>query len=456
MRTLLLDVIFAARQLRHHRAYAITTMLSMALGIGAAAAVYSVLYGVLIDPYPYRDPNRIAFITVRSEKDSDWGDRRLTLRQAEQLRGFKSVADVMVQSNWINMIATDGDLPVSIHAEQFTGNGFEFLGAPPMMGRFFTAAEAPVGVEPPPVAVISYLFWRTHYDSRKDVIGRQLELNHRKYTIIGVAGPRFTWGDNDVYLPMPANLDPEARYQTLIRLRQGVSTVQAAGDLTPLIAQDNRDHPKIFGPDKFRVEVQTLNDYLLGRFKGTLFLLFSAVGLLLLIGCGNVSILMLARGNTRQREIAMRSALGASRLRILRQLLTEAVVLSLAGAVLGIGLAYLGIRLITALAAGVLHTPRSRHLDQSACARLQHRRGGPLRPGLWHFAGASAFASSDRGIWCLQLGRAPPLPVTLRCRLDCSPGRSRFPSSSSLRERPPCATISKPSPPTSASIPIPS
>jgi predicted permease len=348
MRILLVDLIFAARQLRRHQAYAMVTVISMALGVGAAAAVYSVLYGVLIDPYPYRDAARIAFITVHWLKQGDAGDREFTLQEAAQLRSFKSVEDVVSQGD-ASMIATDGELPTSVKVLEITGNGFDFLGAPPMLGRFFSAAETPAGKEPPPVAVISYPFWKTHFDARNNVLGKTLQLDHRKYTVIGVAGPRFTWHDSEVYLPMPANVDPNARFQTLVRLRKGVSTTQADGDLGPFVQQDNREHPDLFAREKSRTEVQTLNDWLLGQFKGTLLLLFCAVGLLLVIGCGNVSILMLARGRARQQELAMRSALGASRRRILRQLLTEAVLLSLTGGVLGIAMAFLGIRLITGL-----------------------------------------------------------------------------------------------------------
>ena len=348
MRSLLQDAIFAIRQLRRHRAYAIVTILSMALGVGAAAAVYSVIYGVLINPYPYRDPLHIAFITVKAPKDPEAYDRALNLRQIEQLKKLPAIEDAIGQ-RMQSMIATDGDLPVSIRVEELTGNGFDFLGSTPAIGRFFTAAEAPVGKEPPPIAVISYLYWKKHFNSRPDVLGRQVELDHRKYTVIGVAGPRFTWGDNDVYLPMPANLDPETLMQNLIRVRQGVSMETASSQLQPFIQQINREHPKMFKPDAFYTKAETLNNYLLGKFKGTLMLLFCASGALLLIGCGNVSILMLARGRARLQELSMRTALGATRWRILRQLLTEAVVLSLTGGALGVALAYLGIRLITVL-----------------------------------------------------------------------------------------------------------
>jgi predicted permease len=348
MRSLLQDGIFAIRQLRRHHAYALVTIASMALGVGAAAAVYSVLYGVLIDPYPYRDAAHIAFITVRSAKQDDAGDRRLTVRQVEQLKQLPAVEDAFAQGD-TSMVATDGELPVSVRVLQITGNGFDFLGAPMLLGSAFTAAEAPPGKEPPPVAVISYPFWKTHFNSRADVLGQNLELAHRKYTVIGVAPPRFTWHDSEVYLPMPSSGDPEARFQTLIRVRKGVSMEAASSQLQTFVQQDNREHPKMFGPDEVRTKVESLNDWLLGRFKGTLMLLFCASGVLLLIGCGNVSILMLARGRARLQELSMRTALGATRLRILRQLLTEAVVLSLAGGALGVALAYLGIRLITAL-----------------------------------------------------------------------------------------------------------
>lgn len=343
------DAVFAFRQIRRHRAYAIAALASMALGIGAAAAVYSVLYAVLIDPYPYRHADRLAFITVHSEKQNEDGDRYFTLRQVARLKEFRSVADAMGQGD-SNMIATDGDLPVPVKVLQMTGNGFDLLQAPPILGREFTVAEAPPGAEPPPVAVISYIFWKAHFGGRPDILGNYLQLNHQRYQIISVVGPRFTWHDSEVYVPMPASVDPETRFQTVIRLRDGVTTKEASADLQPFVAQDNREHPKLFAlEDQFRVEVLTLNDWLLGQFKGTLLLLFSAVGLLLLIGCGNVSILMLARGRARIQELAMRSALGASRLRILRQLLTEAVLLSMAGAAFGVGLAFLGIRLITGL-----------------------------------------------------------------------------------------------------------
>jgi len=345
--TLAQDGSFALRQLARNRFYAVSAILSMALGIGTTAAVYSVLYGVLIDPYPYRNADRIAFITIQDKK-GEGGDIPFTLAEADQISQAKSVAEVMVQKD-TSMVATDGDIPQSVKVLQMTGNGLQFLDAPPLMGRVFTAAEAPEGVAPPAVAVISYPFWKSHFANRPDVLGRVLELNHQKYTVIGVEGPRFTWHDSEVYMPMPAGMDPKSRNQTLIRLRPGISAEAAAGEMTGVVQQVGRQEPSLLPRDGYRIEVQSLNDWILGQFKGLLILLFVAVGLLLLIGCGNVSILMLARGTARLQELATRLALGASRLRIVRQLLTEAVLLSVTGGVLGMGFAYAAIRLITGL-----------------------------------------------------------------------------------------------------------
>ena len=347
MFTLLHDISSALRQLTKHRVYALTAVLSLALGIGATAAVYSVLYGVLIDPYPYRNADRIAFITIEN-KQGRAGDIPFTLSELDQIRQTKSAEDVFAQNDG-SMVATDGEIPQSVKVLELTGNGLQFLGAPPLMGRVFTAAEAPAGIAPPPVAVISFRFWKTHFASSPDVLGKVLELNHQKYTVIGVVGPRFTWHDSEVYVPMPAGIDPRTRFQALIRLRPDVSTDAAAGEMTSVVQQVGHAEPALLPADGYRIKVETLNDWLLGQFKGTLILLFVAVALLLLIGCGNVSILMLARGTARLQELATRVALGSSRLRLVQQLLTEAVILSVTGGVLGMAFALVAIRLITAL-----------------------------------------------------------------------------------------------------------
>ncbi len=338
---------FAFRQIRRHPTYALTAIVSMALGIGAAAAVYSVLFGVLIDPYPYQKADRIAFVTVHGENQPQAGQRGLTLHQIQQLRRLPPIEDAIAQRS-LTMLETSGNLPVTVNVREATSNELEFLGDPPFRGRIFTRREAPEGQDPPPVAVISYLFWKAHFLGRPDILGQTLALDRHQYTVIGVMGPRFTWGDGEVYLPMPPPA-AEERFQVLVRLRPGITLASASQQIEPFIQQDNREHPKMFGTTKSRTELQNLNDFLLGKFKGVLFLLFAAVAVLLLIGCGNVSILMLARGTARSQELALRTAMGAPRFSLLQQLLTEALVISLTGGLLGVGLAFLGIQLIKSL-----------------------------------------------------------------------------------------------------------
>jgi hypothetical protein len=176
---------------------------------------------------------------------------------------------VLAQRN-VTRTATDGDLPITVKTLEFTGNGFDFLAAPPLLGRTFTAQEAPQGVAPPAEAVISYLFWKSRFASASDVVGKGLELNHQKYTVIGVTGPRFTWTDAEVYLPLSAGIDPQRRLSTLIRMNPGVTLRSAAGEMDAFVRQIVHDHPEVFPRDSFEVKVETLNDSLLGQLKGTL------------------------------------------------------------------------------------------------------------------------------------------------------------------------------------------
>ena len=170
----------------------------------------------------------------------------------------------------------------------------------------------------------------------------------KNYTIVGVAGSRFTWGDGDVYLPLKITGDQVKGFYAGVRLKPGVTHAQADAALEPLILQFAKETPKHFPPDYLHLHVVGLNEDFIKQLGGTLYLLFGSVALLLLIGCGNVSILLLARATARQHEFAVRSAIGASQSRIVRQLLTESLLLSLTGAGLGLLLAYKTIAVIVA------------------------------------------------------------------------------------------------------------
>src|ERR1019366_1651317 len=195
-------------------------------------------------------------------------------------------------------------------------------------------SDAPAGQDPQPVVVLSYKFWQKHFFGNPTVLGKTLQLDHKSYTIVGVAAPRFIWYSADVYLPLKLTQDSGTRLMVDIRLKPGVTLDGADAALQPLLEQFAKEQPKQF-PEHFKVQVEGLNAWVVGRMGKTLYLLFGAVALLLAIGCGNVSILLLARGATRQHELAVRSALGAKRRRIVRQLLTESLLLAGIGAGLG-------------------------------------------------------------------------------------------------------------------------
>jgi predicted permease len=346
MRTLLQDFRYALRQLRKSLGFTLTAILSLALGIGATTAVFSVIYGVLMDPYPYANANRMAHLVIQEKAGQD-RYLGITGRQVQQLRESPVVESLVAYTDW-RLTVTGHDLPEDVQGAYLTSNAFNFFGVPPALGRGLLPSDAIDGQDPQPVVVLGYKFWQTHFDSNPAVLGQTLQLLRQNYTIVGVAAPRFTWGDGDVYLPAKLLQVPEHYFNVTMRLKPSVTHAAADAALQPLIEQFSKDMPQNF-PERFQVRIQGLNEHFVKRLGGTLALLFSAVGLLLAIGCGNVSILLLARGTARQQEFAVRAAIGASRGRLVRQLLTEALLLSLTGVALGVLLAYRLLALIVKL-----------------------------------------------------------------------------------------------------------
>jgi putative ABC transport system permease protein len=335
---MLQDLRFSCRELRKKPGLAFTAIISLTLGIGATTAVFSVIYGLLVNPFPYKGADRMIHLVVVNEAGDDrWVG--VTGPQLKFLRQAKCVESAAAVWGTWNLTTTDEDLPQDVPSVQLTANAGSYFGVPALLGRTLIPSDAPDGHDPQPVVVLSYLFWQRHFNADPTVIGRNLQLVHKNYTIVGVLPSRFTWEDADVYLPLKITNDASIEYGPLVRLKPGVTHAAANAELQPLLEQFAKESPSHY-PKKFRVHVKSLNQQYVEHLGHSLFLLFGAVALLLLIGCANVSILLLARGTARQHELAVRSAVGASRWRIQRQLLTEALALSVLGALGGVLLAY--------------------------------------------------------------------------------------------------------------------
>jgi putative ABC transport system permease protein len=337
MQVLLQDLRFALRQIVRNPGFSLTSILSLTLGIGATVAVYSILYDAVLHPWPYAGMERICdvWITDTAGHDGTWA---LTGPQIRQLRQTHAVEDVVV-ANYTNQTLTGSDVPDDAIVVEMTGSHFQYLGMSPLLGRYFNPADAPDGKDPQPVAVLGYKFWQRHYHGDPSVVGKTIQLNHKTYTILGVMPVRFTWRDGEVYVPLKMASDQLHRYSPGIKLKPGVTMDAAVAEFRPLYEEFDKQTPNVF-PKQYKISVRGLADTYTRDLKKTMYLLFGAVALLLAIGCGNVSILLLARGTARQHEFAVRSAVGASSMRIVRQLLTESLLLSLAGAGLGVLVAY--------------------------------------------------------------------------------------------------------------------
>jgi len=345
MRTLGQDLRFAWRQFVKSPGFAISAVLSLMLGIGATTAIFSVVYGVLLDPYPYKDANRMVHVELR-DKNGRGPLLIVNGTEAQEVLKASSVDDAFLQDEKRENLTGD-KFPVTVLVGLYSPNMFDYMGVPPLVGREFTPADAPGG-NPAPVVVLSYLFWQRQFGASRDVIGKSIELDHTPYTVIGVAPQRFTWGDDDVYLPALPNADPHYYWNTFIKLKPKTPYSVAQAEMQVLVDRFAKEDLKHY-PQDMKVKIVSLNEEVLGRFAGTIVFLFGAVVVLLIIGCANVSILLLARGTARQHELAVRTSMGAGRGRLIQQLLTESILLSVAGAALGVLAAFWGVKALSTM-----------------------------------------------------------------------------------------------------------
>ena len=336
--TLWRDLRHGARVLLQSPGLTIVAWLSLALGIGATTAIFSVVYGVLIAPYPYARPNQIWAPQIRNARNPRQGRAEFSLREYLELRKLPAFSQAMATRPETQLL-TGNHAPEDFTAVGLTANAFQFLGVEPVLGRTILPSDVKPDGQGEPVVVLSFRAWQRLFGGSPDALGETLLLDDQPRTVIGVMPPRFGWWTNDGgWLPLPLDLRESRPVFPIVRLQPGVSDAAAAQQLHGLLMALSKEHPADFPKEGFTTVLRNYMDITVasGQMEASLSLLFGAVGFLLLIACANVANLQMARATSRAREIGLRMAVGAGRSRVLRQLLTESVLLSAAGGVLGI------------------------------------------------------------------------------------------------------------------------
>jgi predicted permease len=350
------DLRYTVRTLGRDVGFTVVAVLILGLGIGANVAVFSVVNTILLRPLPFPESQQLVWIAPPPEKCglscATYSADAYEEFKA-QTRSYQDVTGYMAFSSPDNYRLTGRGDPQPATGMEVIGNFFEVLGVQPAMGRLFTAEEMRQGSHK--VALLEYPYWKRQFAGDPAIVGKEIDLNGQPVTVVGVLPASFDFGavfspGSKVDLIVPEILDDERMWGNIVtmmgRLKPGVTLGQAQAEATMVVPKLcwNIKYPRSCGDyvNKLGVsmEVRTLKDYVSVRLRRSLIVLWSAVGMILLIACVNLSNLLLARAAARGKEFAMRSALGASRGRLVRQLLTESLILSAAGAVLGLALAW--------------------------------------------------------------------------------------------------------------------
>ena len=366
------DVRYAVRQLRKSWGFTAVAVITLALGIGANTAIFSVVNGVLLRPLPFKDPGRLVRVWHVPPPKSFPGMTLFSV-SAANYRDWESqnhVFDTMTIYTYHGFTMTGGDKPEQVAASAVSSGFFSTLGVPPMLGRVFFPDEDQVGHSH--VVVLSHRMWQEHFGSNADIVGHNINLDGEAYLVAGVMPATFRFPDfAQMWTPMAWTdkeraVRGEHHYMVVARLKPGVELQQAQAEMNTISDRLQQQYPD---DDKgWGATVLPLHDDMVSDVRTPLLVLLGAVAFVLLIACVNVANLALAKTFSRQKEIAIRTALGASWPRVLRQLLTETVLLALAGGVLGLSCAHFGIRLIVAFLADRLPSSTEVSLDSRVLA----------------------------------------------------------------------------------------
>jgi predicted permease len=336
----LADLRYALRLFRRSPGVAAMAVVSLAVGIAAATGLFSIVNSALLNPFPFAHINRIVRLDM-IDKGEPHG-LFVTARQLVALQ-HSDVLDGAFASNTWEMTLTGQGLPEAVPTQYFSANGLNVLGVPPLLGRVFNEADGPAGEQPQRVVVLTYGFWQRHFGGRPEAVGQTLYLNREPYTVIGVLPRQYFYTGPEILVPLHLTFDPNFAWSVQARLKRGVNPRMAEQRLQPLFDQFAKETPLRF-PKEVRPLVRSLVEtQRAADFVPTLLLIFAASMLLLLLACANVSILLLARGTSRAHEFAVRAAIGASRRRLMRQLLVESLLLAFNGAALGVAAGYWGL-----------------------------------------------------------------------------------------------------------------
>lgn len=356
MNTLIQDLRYGVRILMKQPAFTLVAVITLALGIGANTAIFSLVNSILLRPLPFREPDRVVRMLQASPKLglNSWGVSQADFAAyRKQNRSFESIALYNSSETNLTGVGEPERLPIT----RVTADFFKVLGVNPLLGRTFVEGDDVQGKNL--ICVISHRFWQRRFAGDPNILGKTLSLNNTPTQIVGVMPAEFKMPRLEIDLWAPMAFDPKRTspyyFTSIARLKPGVQVAQSQSDTTEILQNFGRQHPNLAefvginegnGP---RTIVKPISEVMLGRTQKPLMVLLAAVAFVLLIACANVANLLLARATSRTREIAVRVALGATPRRVARQLLTESVLLSVIGAILGVGLAAIGIRTLDKL-----------------------------------------------------------------------------------------------------------